>query len=59
MSMKAKEAAEFVLQQKKVPSVEEVEKLIPEYSNSLPRRSWIVKFLSLLPEDIAVRFADL
>ena len=56
--MKAKEAAELA---KETPTLtpEEVKKMIPEYSNQLPRRAWIKSFLASLPEDRRPAFADL
>ncbi len=57
--MKAKEAAEWVVKQDKIPEVDEVEKLVPEYSNALPRRAWVKTFLSSLPPNIAARYRDL
>lgn len=40
-------------------SVEDVKKMIPEYTNPLPRRSWIITFLKTLPENVKEKFADL
>jgi hypothetical protein len=56
--MKAKEAAEQAKMDYNL-TIEEVRKQIPDYSNPLPRRAWIKSFLTALPEDLRIKFADL
>ena len=56
--MKAAEAAQKAIETPGL-SCEDVEKMIPEYKNPLPRRSWVSSFKKNLPEDLRGRFDDL
>jgi hypothetical protein len=54
--MKAKEAA---LKVKTKTTIKEVEQMIPEYNNPLPRRAWIKTFLDNLPDGLKTKFSKL
>ena len=56
--MRAVEAAQWV---KKNPhcTTAEIEEMIPEYANPLPRRAWLRTFRDNLPSDLKEKFSDL
>jgi hypothetical protein len=56
--MKAKEAAEWVNQHQDCEE-EEVKRMIPVYTNDLPRRGWLETFKNHLSPQLLKRFADL
>ncbi len=56
--MKAKEAAELAKMDLAL-TPNEIQAMIPEYKNQLPRRAWIKLFIDALPADQRFRFTDL
>ena len=56
-NIKAKEAAAKAVAENM--SLDEVKKLIPVYTNALPRRAWIKSFKDVLPEVHRAKFAEL
>lgn len=49
--MRAKEAAEIVIKKPDI-SVDDIKKMMPEYSNPLHKNQWIHTFLKNLPQGL-------